>query len=165
MTYDTSQANKELIDKIISLFNRAPDRFYQGVWGVGDCETPCCIAGWAAKLQYPERAYTDHRQLDADAQRALGLSTELTRLIFAPRWPLDWLPSGRILGGLPTTTDAIWLLSQVKEGTLPIPTALQYRQRPGKGSATDQQPPPENVRQPKGKNDGEETTDPPPPTP
>ena len=121
MYYDTSAANTKLIDKIIALITRSPRQYYQGVWGVGDCETPCCLAGWAVKLNYPDRSYTDHITLDTDAQRALGLSTEVTRLIFAPRWPLCWLPGGRILGGLPSPGDAIWLLNQIKNGTLPIP--------------------------------------------
>lgn len=128
--------NKPLIDSIIQKFRDDPSCYDQGTFGVYEtpeyrdlyeeetpCRTPCCIAGWAINLYrdkdgqkvYHTRDDFAHRDIRWLAAELLGLDDELTEDLFEEFWPRAWI--GHY--GPPTVTDAIHVLTQIRNGEPP----------------------------------------------
>lgn len=54
------------------------------------CETPCCIAGWAAYLADPEGEYGDDNEVIDRGREALEITEDEAMALFASSWPVHW---------------------------------------------------------------------------
>ena len=124
---DTSEVNKDLIQKMIDTISADPGAFDQSKWGAVftepdyECHTPCCLAGLAVVLG-DQSALRRHDDVARAAEELLNLDTmKLRAYIWTDRWPREWrkerLPGERY-HERPSAEDAIFVLQAILDGTL-----------------------------------------------
>lgn len=125
--------NKFLIDQIIGQIQSDPESYEQSVFGflitptghLTECGTPCCIAGWAILLgmtaEERDDCWLDQHSLNPLAARLMGIENMvLADCLFSAYWGREWM--GRY--GTPTVSDAVRVLTRLRDGQLSIPTII-----------------------------------------